>query len=112
MNRRESQSRFDVVAAELRLLGLTLRVLPGEYSVNFRGGGEKTARSAEYLDEALEIGREMAAEAGAKRTTSKRPPRRRRWRKRMTPKARRRRFIRAHNRRVRASALRKQRDER
>ena len=46
-------SLFDIVAAELRTLGLTLRSLPGEYCVNFRYGSEKTARFAESLDEAL-----------------------------------------------------------
>jgi hypothetical protein len=104
-------NRYEAVAAELRRLGLTIRSPPGEYCVNFRHGSDKTARTSETLDEALEIGRAMAAEAAAKRTTAKRPPRRKRWRKRMTPKARRRRFIRAHNRRVRAKARRKQRDE-
>lgn len=109
----ESQSRFELVAAELRERGLIIRRWPGEYRVNFRNGGDRTARFAEDLDQALEIGREMAAKAAADRTAAKRAPRRRkRWRKRMTPKARRRRFIRAHNRRARARVLRKQRDER
>jgi hypothetical protein len=105
-------SRFELVAAELRALGLALQRIPGEYRVNFRDGSEKTARFAEDLGEALEIGREMADEAAANRVTATRPTRRRPWRKRMTSKARRRRFIRAHNRRVRARALRKQRDKR
>jgi hypothetical protein len=91
----EQPSRFDLMAAKLRALGMTLRCLPGEYSVNFRNGDEKMARLVEDLDQALEIGRAMAEEAAAARTSA--TPVRRRWRKRMTPKARRRRFIRAHN---------------
>src|ERR1700704_4858712 len=103
----DSLSRFELVARELRALGLTVRRLPGEYSVNFRNGGDATARMAENLDEALELGRAMAAEAAASRSTTEKPVRRRWQRKRMTPKARRRRFILGHNRRVRRRALRK-----
>ena len=98
--------RFDLVAAELRALGLTLRRLPGEYCVNFPYGGDKTARMAEELDQALELGRAMAAERAANRATTTKPPRSRR-RRRMTPKAQRRRFIRRHNRRLRARARRR-----
>lgn len=104
----EPRTTFDSVAAEVRKLGLIIRRLPGEYLINFRDSSEKTARFAEDLDQALEIGRTMATEAAADRTATKRLPRRRgRWRKQMTPKARRRRFVRAHNRRVRSRALRK-----
>ena len=106
----DSCSPFELVAAELRTLGITIRRLPGEYSVNFRNGGDHTTRFAEDLTEALEIAREMAAQAAAGPTKAKRSPRHpRRWRKRMTPKARRRRFIRRHNRRIRARAIRKRR---
>ena len=105
----DSLSRFELVARELRALGLTLRRLPGEYCVNFRNGGDATARMAEDLNEALELGRAMAAEKAAKQPATEKSPRRRWRRKRMTPKARRRRFILGHNRRVRRRALRKQR---
>jgi hypothetical protein len=99
--------RFEVVTAELRRLGLTVRSLPGEYLVNFRNGWDTTVRFADDLDQALELGRAMAAEKAAEQATAKKPPRRR-WRsKRMTPKARHRRFIVGHNRRVRARAMRK-----
>jgi len=84
--------------------------LPGEYRVNFRNGADKTARFADDLNQALEIGREMAAEAATIRVTAKRPPRRRRWRKRMTPKGRRRRLIKQHNRRRWARRSRENRD--
>jgi hypothetical protein len=98
--------RFELVSAELRALGLTLRRLPGEYCVNFRNGGDGTARFADDLDQALELGRSMAADKAAEQPTAKKPPRRRWRRKRITPKARRRRFILGHNRRVRARAMR------
>jgi hypothetical protein len=82
--------------------------LPGEYRVNFRDGGDGTARFADDLDEALELGRAMAAEKAAEQPRARKPPRRRRWRRKaMTPKARRRRFILGHNRRVRGRAMRK-----
>jgi hypothetical protein len=100
-------SRFELVTAELRTLGITLRRLPGEYCVNFRNGSETTSRMAEDLDEALELGRAMAADKAATQPTKKTPLRRRWHRKRMTAKAQRRRFIRRHNRRVRARAMRK-----
>lgn len=107
-----SPSRFEMVAAELRRLGLTIRRLPGEYCINFRDGGDATARMAEDLDQALELGRAMAAEAAISRASAQKPPRRRWRRKKMTPKARRRRFILAHNRRLRAQASRKRRGKR
>lgn len=102
-------SRFELVTAELRALGVTLRRLPGEYCVNFRYGGDKTARFADNLDEALEVGRAMATERAAERVSTEKPTRRKWRRKRMTPKAQRRRFIRNHNRRVRARVRRKSR---
>jgi hypothetical protein len=102
-------SHFELVAAELRALGVSVRRLPGEYAVNFRNGGDATARMADDLDQALEIGRTMAAERAADPTTTGKPQRRRWRRKKMTPKARRRRFILGHNRRLRARALRKPR---
>jgi hypothetical protein len=101
-------SPFELAAAELRALGITLARLPGEYAVNFRNGTESTARMAETLDEALALGRGMAADA----PTRSEPQRRiRRWRpRRMTPKAIRRRMIRAHNRRAWVRAQQRQED--
>jgi hypothetical protein len=55
-------SPFELAAAELRRLGLDLTRLPGEYSVNFHGASEATAQTAETVDEALDLGRAMAAE--------------------------------------------------
>ena len=106
------ETSFDMVCAELRARGLTLQRLPGEYRVNFRNGGDRTARFADDLDQALESGRAMAAEKAAEQPTTKKPPRRRWRRKRMTPTARRRRFILGHNRRLRARTLRKRRGKR
>jgi hypothetical protein len=51
---------FELATAELRKLGITLRQLPGEFSVNFRDGNDATARTAETLDEAVALGLDMA----------------------------------------------------
>jgi hypothetical protein len=48
------------VKKELRPLGLTLQVLPGEYRVNFRGGAEATAYYTDDLDDARRTGVAMA----------------------------------------------------
>jgi hypothetical protein len=100
-------SRFELTAAELCSLGITVTRLPGEYRVNSRTGTDATARTVETLDQALELSRTMAAEAPAPPS----PAHGKRGRRplRMTPKAVRRRMIRAHNRRMRARALRKAR---
>jgi hypothetical protein len=108
----DPRSPFELVSAELRKLGIRLRSLPGEYCLNFRDAGDATARMADDLDQALEIGREMAAAAAVRRAATKEPPRRRWRRRKMTPKARRRRFILGHNRRLRARTLRKPRGKR
>src|SRR5450432_3615131 len=101
-----SPSPFDLATAELRALGITLASLPGEYRVNYRNGSDATARMAETLDEALALGRELAADAPA----SARPAQGKRRRRplRMTPKAVRRRMIRKHNQRMRSRAIRQQ----
>ena len=97
---------FELATAELRKLGITLRQLPGEFSVNFRAGSDATTRTAETLDEALALGQAMAAEVAAAAASRGRRSRRP---LRMTPKAVRRRMIRQHNRRMRARA--KHRDD-
>ena len=102
-------SPFELAARELRALGITLARLPGEYRVNFRTGAESTARMAETLDEALALGRAMAADAPAPAGPAQRTRRRRPLR--MTAKAQRRRMIRQHNRRMRARALKQQRED-
>jgi hypothetical protein len=76
---------FELATIELRALGITIARLPGEYRVNYRNGGDATARIVETLDEALKLGRELAVDAPA----SARPAhgKRRRRPLRMTTKA-------------------------
>jgi hypothetical protein len=101
---------FELATGELRKLGITLRQLPGEFSVNFHNGTDATARTVETLDEALSLGRDMAKTlAPAATAATAAPGTRRRHPRRMTPKAQRRRLIRQHNRRMQARA--KHRDE-
>jgi hypothetical protein len=99
-------SPFELAARDLRALGITLARLPGEYRVNIRNGSDATARMAETLDEALALGRSMAAAAPAAVVRAAAAFHRRRGR-RMTPKAIQRRMIRAHNRRAWARAQQK-----
>jgi len=100
-------SPFELAAAELRRLGIALRQLPGEYSVNFVNAAESTARILETLDQALAAGRAMAAER-AEAGRSSRGPRRRPYRPR-TAKAYNRMLRKKHMRKLRARALRQQR---
>jgi hypothetical protein len=100
---------FELAAGELRKLGITLRQLPGEFSVNFRDGKDATARTAETLDEAVALGRELAADAATGKTAA--PGKRYRRPRRMTPKAYNKRLRMAQARRIRARTLRKQRDK-
>ena len=99
-------SPFELAAAELRALGISLRRLPGEYRVNYRNGGEDTARLAEDLDQAVELGRALATAAPLPAVRRGRRP------LRMTAKAIRRRMIRAHNRRRRARVIRQGQSDR
>jgi hypothetical protein len=95
---------FEIAAAELRRLGITLARLPGEYRVNFENGSEATARIAETIAQALAAGRAMATERAAAAPNSAGPRRRRR--RRMTPKAYNKRLRLAHMRKLRARARR------
>jgi hypothetical protein len=104
----EALSPFELATAELRALGITLVRLPAEYRVNFRNGADATALRVETLDEALALGRSMAADAPASANPTH--GKRRRRPLRMTPKAIRRRMIRKHNLRMRARGLRQQQD--
>ena len=100
-------SPFELVAAEMRALGIVLTRRPGEYRFNYRNGGDDAARLAEDLEQAVELGRTLAVDrpAPAVRRERRRRP------LRMTPKAIRRRMIKRHNRRLRARMLRQQREE-
>jgi Resolvase, N terminal domain len=81
----QAPSRFELAAAELRKLGIDLTRLPGEYRVNFHNDSEATARIAETIEAALDLGRAMATERSAAAPNSVGPRHRRR--RRMTPKA-------------------------
>jgi len=101
-------SRFDEIAVALAALGITIAARPGEYSINYRGGAESTARYADDLIEALALGRALALVRPASGQVDAPPSPHRRRLKKMTPKAVRRRLIRAHNRRLRSRAGREQ----
>jgi hypothetical protein len=103
-------SRFELIAAELRALGVTIAARPGEYVVNFRDGKDGTARYTDDLDEALELGRTLTAAVPAADRAHTSTSRRRRRPLKMTPKAVRRRFIKRHNRRRRGRTI-KRRDD-
>jgi hypothetical protein len=92
-------SPFELAAAALARLGITLERLPGEYRVNYRNGSEATAEISERLDEAIEIGRSLAA------ARPRAKPIRRRYRPR-TAKAHNRWLRKKHNRRLRAKNAR------
>jgi hypothetical protein len=102
-------SRFELAARELRALGIAITRLPGEYAVNYLNGKPDTAACRENLDEAIALGRIMAQEApaAAARKAAAYVPRRRLS---MKPKAVIRRRIKAHNRRIRARAIKEQRE--
>jgi hypothetical protein len=101
----DSLSRFELVARELRGLGLTLRRLPGEYCVNFRNGGDATAAMAEELKDALQLGRNMAAAREAETDAGSDT----RSHSLKSARKYRRRFIRRHNKGYRRRAIRRQR---
>ena len=102
-------SYLERVAGELTTLGVTISARPGEYRINYRTGSDDTALYTDDLDEALALGRELAAarlatDAVHGSTAPRRRP------KRMTSKAIHRRMIKRHNHRLRARALRAQTD--
>ena|SRR5271170_631838 len=95
---------FELAAAELRKLGITLTRLPGEYRVNLTGGPDVGALTAETLDQALALGRDMAVTLQATPPPTRQKGRRRR--RRMTPKAYNKRLRLAHMRKLRARTRR------
>jgi len=105
-------THLETARTELRAKGVELTMHPGMWCVNFRGAGAETAYFSEDLEDVIEHGREMAASAFAvssQRAHHAKPHHP--WHpKKMTPKAIRRRMIRAHNRRMRARLLRRQRE--
>jgi hypothetical protein len=107
--RAQAAVNFEIAKAELRRLGITITQLPGEYRVNLLGGPDANALSAETLDEAVQLGLDMAKTFAPPTASTATPGKRYRRPRRMTPKAQRRRFFRAHARRMQARA--KHRDE-
>lgn len=104
-------NQFEIVAAQLAALGLTIAVRPGEYSVNFRGGSDATAYLTDDLDDALDHGRAVAAALTEATSPSSAGGRRRSWRRPMSAKAARRAFIRTHNRRMRGRAISRRKED-
>jgi hypothetical protein len=86
---------------------VSVRALSGVSDVPAGSRSATACRSIEDLEQAVELGRALAADAPS---TAVRCGRRRRP-LRMTPKAVRRRVIKQHNRRLRARMLREQREE-
>jgi hypothetical protein len=58
--RAQAAVNFEIAKAELRKLGITLTQWPGEYQVNLTGGPNENALTAETLDEAVQLGIDMA----------------------------------------------------
>jgi hypothetical protein len=117
---------FETARAELRASGVDLAMRPGLWGVNYRGASDATAYVTDDLADAIEHGRVMAAsilvrfvERGqaAQRAVdaaidAATPARRRqRRRKKMTPKAYNRRMRLAQLRRMRARAIRHQKEK-
>jgi hypothetical protein len=97
------------ITVELRAQGILITSSAGEWCVNVRGGTEATAYVTDDLQDAFEHGRAMALTAAVSSETS--VQHRRKWHRPMNAKTARRAFIRKHNRRMRARALPKKRDE-
>jgi hypothetical protein len=58
--RAQAAVTFQIAKVELRKLGITLTQRPGEYQVNLTGGADENALTAETLDEAVQLGIDMA----------------------------------------------------
>jgi hypothetical protein len=100
---------FEAVAHRLRERGIVITSLPTEYSVNYLNGKSETAETRETLKEAIDLAEIMATQApaaAARAAAAYRPKRR----LSMKPKSIIKRRIKAHNRRLRARAIRAQRD--
>jgi hypothetical protein len=95
---------------ELRARGVLITNRGGEWGVNVRGGTQVTEYLTDDLQEAFDHGRAMAAEQMTSPAPVQPPAIRRKWRKPMSASAQRRRMIRAHNHRMRARMLDKQRE--
>jgi hypothetical protein len=100
------------IIADLRARGVLITNRGGDWCVNLRGGTEATEYLTDDLQDAFEHGRAMAASRLAAPAPEKRPEIIcRKWRRPMNAKAQRRRMIKAHNHRLRARAVKKQRED-
>jgi hypothetical protein len=103
MMRDPAASPFDVAAAGLARLGITLRRLPGQYRVNYRNGRDATAQTADTLEEAITLGLGLVVARDQQQAT--RAKRVRRCFRPRTAKAYNRWLRKKHNRRLRARAM-------
>lgn len=83
------------IVDELRVQGILITSRAGEWCVNFRGGGEATAYITDDLQDAFDHGRAMAMSAATEAATPNKPAldAGRKWRRPISAKAMRRRFI-------------------
>jgi hypothetical protein len=97
---------------ELRARGVLIANRGGGWCVNVRGGTQATEYLTDDLQDAFEHGRAMASRLAAS-PPEKSPEirRRKKWRRPVSAKAQRRRTIKAHNYRIRARAIKKQRED-
>jgi hypothetical protein len=97
---------------ELRTRGVLITNRRGEWCVNVRGGAQATEYLTDDLQDAFAHGRALAASLPAAPAPEE-PPEiiRRKSRRPMSAKAERRRMIKAHNYRLRARAIKKQRGD-
>lgn len=98
------------IVDELRAQGILITSRAGEWCVNFRDGTEATAYVTDNLQDAFEHGRAMALRTAVASEASA-VQHRRKGRRPISAKAARRAFIKKHNRRRQARALREQRAE-
>jgi hypothetical protein len=97
---------------ELRARGVLITNRGGEWCVNLRGGTEATEYLTDDLQDAFEHGRALVVSRLATPAAEKPPKIHRKWRKPLGGVAHRRRLIKAHNYRLRARAIKKQREDR
>jgi hypothetical protein len=101
------------IVDELRAQGILITSRAGEWCVNVRGGTEATAYVTDNLQDAFEHGRAMAVSAAQDAVVPDTPSlkARRKWRRPVSARAMRRRFIRQHNMHLRRRTAQKERDE-
>ena len=97
---------------ELRARGVLITNRGGDWCVNLRRGTQATEYLTDDLQDAFEHARALAASQTAAPAPEK-PPEiiRRKWRRPMSAGAQRRRIIKAHNSRLRARVIKKQRED-